>query len=126
MSFRHKSSLSRHGKIHNNSTQCHLCNRTFRYESFLKKHLQSAHPDSDNAFLQPPRLKPLDKFSKEDIIEEYVDDEDEEIPSQQQQQEYVEIAYDQNGAQIVVSNPRQYQQLNPSTSTVIVNQHSYT
>lgn len=130
MSFRHKSSLSRHGKIHSQSTQCHLCTKTFRYESFLKKHLLSDHPDAENNFLQPPRLKPIEKFTKDDIIEEYVDDddeeEDEEEMPQQQQQEYVEIAYDaQNGAQVVVSNSRQYQ--NPSTSsTVIVNQHSYT
>jgi uncharacterized Zn-finger protein len=43
MSFRHKSSLSRHNKIHLKVTQCMHCNRSFRYESFLKKHLQSAH-----------------------------------------------------------------------------------
>jgi hypothetical protein len=127
MSFRHKSSLSRHGKIHNKSTQCHLCHRSFRYESFLKKHLQSAHENEDNAFLQPtPSFKSIDKFSKDEIIEEYVDDdeEDEEDSSQQQQQEYVEITYDeQNGAQIV--NSRQYHQLHPSTSST-ANRHSYT
>lgn len=43
MSFRHKSSLSRHSKIHLKITQCGHCNRGFRYESFLKKHLLTAH-----------------------------------------------------------------------------------
>jgi hypothetical protein len=43
MSFRHKSSLSRHNKIHNKVTQCVFCKRSFRYESFLKKHMQIAH-----------------------------------------------------------------------------------
>lgn len=45
MSFRHKSSLSRHNKIHLKVTQCTYCSRSFRYESFLKKHLQTAHKE---------------------------------------------------------------------------------
>lgn len=48
MSFRHKSSLSRHNKIHLKNTQCVHCNRTFRYESFLKKHLLTAHKELSN------------------------------------------------------------------------------
>lgn len=43
MTFRHKSSLCRHNKIHLKVTECKHCDRTFRYESFLRKHLQSAH-----------------------------------------------------------------------------------
>lgn len=46
MTFRHKSSLSRHNKIHLKVTQCAHCNRSFRYESFLKKHLLTAHKNS--------------------------------------------------------------------------------
>lgn len=47
MSFRHKSSLSRHRRIHLKVTQCGYCNRTFRYESFLKKHVLTAHKGLD-------------------------------------------------------------------------------
>ena len=43
MSFRHKSSLSRHNKIHLKVTECGHCKKSFRYESFLKKHLLTAH-----------------------------------------------------------------------------------
>lgn len=47
MTFRHKSSLSRHRRIHQKVTQCGYCNRTFRYESFLKKHILTAHKGFD-------------------------------------------------------------------------------
>jgi hypothetical protein len=43
MTFRHKSSLSRHNKIHLKVTECIHCKKSFRYESFLKKHLLTAH-----------------------------------------------------------------------------------
>lgn len=47
MSFRHKSSLSRHNKIHLKVTECVHCKKSFRYESFLKKHLLTAHNGQD-------------------------------------------------------------------------------
>lgn len=55
MSFRHKSSLSRHNKIHKKVTQCQYCGRSFRYESFLKKHLQSTHKGAEigDSYQQP-------------------------------------------------------------------------
>lgn len=147
MSFRHKSSLSRHSKIHNKTTQCHLCQRSFRYESFLKKHLLSAHQDQDaisnphlNTFTKDYREKYIEEQhaeTKDEIIEEFVDEEElEDMDDQEQsQEECVMIAYDeQNGPQIIQqiqvddSLNHQYQQYShPSTSnTVIVNHHSYT
>ena len=55
MSFRHKSSLSRHNKIHKKVTQCQYCGRSFRYESFLKKHLESSHKGAEigDSYQQP-------------------------------------------------------------------------
>lgn len=52
MSFRHKSSLSRHNKIHLKVTQCRHCDRSFRYESFLRKHLLTAHKNEDISYLE--------------------------------------------------------------------------
>jgi hypothetical protein len=43
MYFRHKSSLSRHAKTHQKLTKCQLCDKSFRFESFLKKHIATAH-----------------------------------------------------------------------------------
>lgn len=63
MTFRHKSSLSRHNKIHNKLTKCHLCNRTFRYESFLKKHLLTAHKTEDGIH-QPPNSSIVPRFDE--------------------------------------------------------------
>lgn len=48
MTFRHKTSLSRHTKVHQRLTQCGFCDRTFRYESFLKKHVLTAHKGLEN------------------------------------------------------------------------------
>lgn len=131
MSFRHKSSLSRHCKIHSKTTQCHLCHRAFRYESFLKKHLLTAHQDEDainQPHLQHTFVKDYrQKYSKDDSETKYEDIEEleeEEVDAQEGQEECVMIAYD-DGAQIIqVDNYQQYSQ--PSTSTVIVNHHSYT
>ena len=55
MSFRHKSSLSRHNKIHKKVTQCQFCGRSFRYESFLKKHIESSHKGAEisDSYQQP-------------------------------------------------------------------------
>lgn len=129
MSFRHKSSLSRHSKIHSKTTQCHLCHRSFRYESFLKKHLLTAHQD-ENAINQP-HLNTFvkdyrQKYSKDEPKYEEIEElEEEEV----QQEECVLIAYDdeQNDQQIIQVDNAHYQQYSePSTSTVIVNHHSYT
>lgn len=100
MSFRHKSSLSRHSKIHNKTTQCHLCNRSFRYESFLKKHLLTSHQDQDainhphlNTYVKDYRgekyLVEEHIETKDEIIEEFVDEEEleEEDDDGQQSQE---------------------------------------
>lgn len=143
MSFRHKSSLSRHSKIHSKTTQCHLCHRAFRYESFLKKHLLTAHQDEDainqphlNSFVKDHRNKHLKidsdvKYEEIEELEEVEEEEEEEDDDSQQvqsQEECVMIAYDeQNGPQIIqVEEQYQQQYSHPSTSTVIVNHHSYT
>lgn len=136
MSFRHKSSLSRHSKIHSKTTQCHLCNRAFRYESFLKKHLLTAHQDEDainqphlNTFVKTYREKyPKEEGEEECEIEELEEEIEEEDPNQNQE-ECVMIAYDeQSGPQIIQVDNQHYQQYtHPSSSTtVIVNQHNYT
>ena len=52
MSFRHKSSLSRHNKIHLKVTECVHCRRSFRYESFLKKHLLTAHKGQQIVYIE--------------------------------------------------------------------------
>jgi hypothetical protein len=135
MSFRHKSSLSRHSKIHSKTTQCHLCNRAFRYESFLKKHLLTAHEDQDailqphlNSFVKDYRQKYAkdDSETKYEDIEELEEEEEEGDAQQSQQEECVMIAYDdeQHGAQIIQVDNTHYQYSSqPSTSTVIVNHH---
>lgn len=43
MSFRHKSSLSRHTKTHMKVTKCQLCEKSFRFDTFLKKHMLAVH-----------------------------------------------------------------------------------
>jgi hypothetical protein len=126
MSFRHKSSLSRHSKIHSKTTQCHLCHRAFRYESFLKKHLLTAHQEVDainqphlNTFVKDYRQK----YSKDDSETKYeeIEELEEEVDGQEvQKEECVMIAYDeQQGAQIIQVDNAHYQQYSqPSTSTV--------
>lgn len=69
MSFRHKSSLSRHNKIHLKVTQCKLCNRSFRYESFLKKHLQTAHKGSEIAYVAEQVVPKGERAYIESIVE---------------------------------------------------------
>lgn len=63
MSFRHKSSLSRHNKIHLKVTECMYCKRSFRYESFLKKHLLQAHKGQQIIYIE-------ETFPKEEIQQE--------------------------------------------------------
>lgn len=132
MSFRHKSSLSRHSKIHSKTTQCHLCNRAFRYESFLKKHLLTAHQEEDA--INQPHMNTFvktyhEKYSKEDECEEIEElEEIEEEDPNQSQEECVMIAYDeQTGPQIIQVDNQHYQQYtHPSSSTTVIVNHSYT
>lgn len=121
MSFRHKSSLSRHTKIHLKTTQCHLCHRSFRYESFLKKHLLTAHQEED-AIMQPQ----FNSFVK-DYRQRYVPhtkthpDDDGSSHDQQlaEQQQEVLLAYDdQSGSQVIQIDASQYY---AQPSRVIVN-----
>lgn len=130
MSFRHKSSLSRHSKIHSKTTQCHLCHRAFRYESFLKKHLLTAHQDEDainqphlNTFVKSHR----EKYPKNQSCEtkyENVEQLDEEGTPPEEQEECVLIAYEEQHQHYAT----QYTTSQPSSScgSVIVHQHSYT
>lgn len=137
MSFRHKSSLSRHSKIHSKTTLCHLCNRAFRYESFLKKHLLTAHQDEDaihqphlNTFVKNYRgnnSKEEDSETKYEEIEELEEEEEDGETQQIQQEECVMIAYDEHAGPQIIQVDNAYQYSHPSTSsTVIVNHHSYT
>lgn len=70
MSFRHKSSLSRHNKIHLKVTQCMHCDRSFRYESFLKKHLQTAHKDQQQHYEMIEQVVAKSEIKRE---EEFID-----------------------------------------------------
>lgn len=73
MSFRHKSSLSRHNKIHLKVTQCNHCDRSFRYESFLRKHILTAHKSEETSYIEE---QPAEKDEiKEELVLEYEEDE---------------------------------------------------
>lgn len=109
MSFRHKSSLSRHSKIHNKTTQCHLCQRSFRYESFLKKHLLSSHQDQDainnptmNTFTKTYREKYTEDHAdtKDEIIEEFVEEEEEELEEVDDEEQQEEIEEDPQSQEV--------------------------
>lgn len=119
MSFRHKSSLSRHTKIHLKTTQCHLCHRSFRYESFLKKHLISAHQDED-AIHQPHLQSAFTKDYRGKYSETQTGGGDENSANE----ECVVIAYDedQNPTQIIQIDPTQYQYAAQTSSGM----HNYT
>lgn len=76
MTFRHKSSLSRHNKIHLKVTQCNHCDRSFRYESFLRKHILTAHKGEPISYTLPA------KDDKEEIqVVEYEEEEGDSMSS---------------------------------------------
>lgn len=73
MSFRHKSSLSRHNKIHLKVTQCNYCDRSFRYESFLRKHILTAHKSESISYME--QLDEKDDIKEEIQVMEYEEEE---------------------------------------------------
>lgn len=96
MSFRHKSSLSRHCKIHNQTTQCHICHRAFRYESFLKKHYLTCHADDPslprlNIYRNNNREKLAVNESKDEMIEEFVEEEEAEEEEEEENEQPEEV-----------------------------------
>jgi KRAB domain-containing zinc finger protein len=107
MSFRHKSSLSRHTKIHLKTTQCHLCHRSFRYESFLKKHLITAHQEEDA--INQPHLNTFTKDYRMRYVEQ-TSTRGEEVSPNEQSEDCVVIAYDDQNPQVIqIDSAAQYQ-----------------
>jgi Zinc finger, C2H2 type len=99
MSFRHKSSLSRHNKIHLKVTECVHCKKSFRYESFLKKHLLTAH-------------------NGQDITIDYI------LPKEEEKDDCIDVIYEPEQTQVIhqVVDDSYYSQ---PVSITINNIHSY-
>lgn len=72
MSFRHKSSLSRHCKTHMKLTKCQLCDKSFRFDSFLKKHMTTSHgfgnEDQITVIMEVMKDEVKDEFQKPIIV----------------------------------------------------------
>lgn len=125
MSFRHKSSLSRHTKIHLKTTECHLCHRSFRYESFLKKHLITAHQEED-AINQPQYNAFSKDYRSRYAAENQTQTREDELSNEPHAEECEVIGFeDQN--HVIQLDTTQYHYGQPTVSGVIVNNlHSYT